>query len=228
LPPILQAQKPAYVPQDPNARNDGKAIVSLILGILSLTILSILAGIPAIILGHVSRSDIRKSMGRLKGEGLALTGLVMGYLSFLAIPFVLIIAAIAIPNLLRARIAANEASSVGSLRTINVAEVTYAETYKAGFAKNLSDLGGTQCEKTSPTNACLIDSILSNGVKSGYRYTYQSWDSDGDGIAEKYFVIVKPVAPGSSGRSTFCTDESGIIRKEVNGGECNSDSPPLS
>ena len=226
MPPIAQAT--SYVPSDLNAPNDSKAILSLILGILSLTILSIFAGIPAVILGHVSRSNIRKSMGKLKGDGLALAGLIMGYLSFLAIPFILIIAAIAIPNLLRARIAANEASAVGSLRTINVAEVTYAETYKEGFARKLSDLAGSGCERSrSATNACLIDSMLGSGTKSGYRYTYKSEDSDGDGVLEKYFITAEPLTAGSSGRSTFCTDESGVIRREADGGECNSETPPL-
>ena len=60
------------------------------------------------------------------GDGMAIAGLVLGYIGFAAIPFILIIAAIAIPNLLRARMAANEASAVGSLRTINVAALSYS------------------------------------------------------------------------------------------------------
>ena len=61
-----------------DARTDGKAIGSLILGVLAITFFWIFAGIPAIVLGHLSRSSIRKSMGRLKGEGMALAGLIMG------------------------------------------------------------------------------------------------------------------------------------------------------
>src|SRR6185503_4659346 len=110
---------------DTQPRNDGKAIVSLICGVLSMTPFWILAGIPAIILGHISRSAIRNSMGRLKGEGMALAGLILGYISVAAIPVVLIIATIAIPSLLRARQAANESAAVANLRTINTAEVTY-------------------------------------------------------------------------------------------------------
>ena len=111
-------------------KTDDMAIVSLILGILSMLMFSIFAGIPAVILGHKSRGRIKRSMGALTGDGIALAGLIMGYLSFLAIPFVLIIAAIAIPNLLRARIAANEASAIGSVRTINVAQVSYATNHQ--------------------------------------------------------------------------------------------------
>src|SRR5215467_12553488 len=109
------------------ATTDGQAVASLVLGIAALFLcFSVLAGIPAIILGHLSWSRIRKSMGRLKGEGMALAGLIMGYLS---IPWILIIAAIAIPNLLRARITANEAAAASAVRTINTSQVTYSTTY---------------------------------------------------------------------------------------------------
>jgi hypothetical protein len=89
----------------------------LILGFLSFLIPSAIA---AIILGRVSRSEIRKSQGRLQGDGIALAGLIMGYMGITAIP-VLIIAAIAIPSLLRARLAANEASAVASIQRLNIA-----------------------------------------------------------------------------------------------------------
>ena len=88
----------AYGPISGEVRTDGKATASLILGILSLVCIGAIAGIPAIILGHISRSNIRKSMGRLKGDGMALAGLVMGYISVAFLPLALIIAAIAIPN----------------------------------------------------------------------------------------------------------------------------------
>lgn len=215
------------MPTDPNAPTDGKAVASLILGILSMTIMSIFAGIPAVILGHMSRANIKRSMGKLKGEGLALAGLIMGYISFLAIPFILIIAAIAIPNLLRSRMAANEASAVGSLRTINTAEVTYSTMYEKGFSKDLESLAGTSCGTPDPEHACLIDSILAGGQKSGYRFSFRSSDSDDDGKIDQYFVSAEPVSPNSSGRSTFCSTEDGIIRKEADGRECTPESPPI-
>lgn len=87
---------------------------------------------------------------------MAITGLVLGYLGIAVIPLKLIIAAIAIPNLLRARIAANEASAVATLRSINSAQVAYQATYPAvGFARDLPSLGGAEpcarplaCSKT--------------------------------------------------------------------------------
>ena len=76
------------------ALTSGKAIASLILGICSF-LFSILTGIPAIIFGHLAKSDIRKSGGRIQGDGMALAGLILGYISIVFIPVILIIAAIA-------------------------------------------------------------------------------------------------------------------------------------
>src|SRR5687767_8669193 len=95
--PVLTAT--AYLgPQE----NSGKAVASMVLGAFAVLLnILLIPGILAVIFGHLALSEIKKSAGRLKGEGMAIAGLVMGYLSFLAIPVILIIAAIAIPNLLR-------------------------------------------------------------------------------------------------------------------------------
>lgn len=215
----------AAVPAE-DAKTDNKAVVSLVLGILSLTFFSILAGLPAVVLGHISRSNIQKSMGRLKGEGIALAGLIMGYLSLLTIPMILIIAAIAIPNLLRSRMAANEASAVGSIRTINVASFTYSATYGKGLPAELKMLGGQEGQTPSVEAAGLIDNVLAGGQKSGYTFRYEAFDSDGDGMPDKYFLIAEPVVRGSSGQRSFCSDETGIIRIETSS-SCTQESPAL-
>src|SRR2546430_11868985 len=86
----------------------------------------------------------------------------------IVVAIILIIAAIAIPNLLRSRMAANEASAVGSLRTINTAEVTYATSYPTeGFAATLGALGGAApCGPATVAAACLIDEGLSVTAKT--------------------------------------------------------------
>src|ERR1035441_7075836 len=92
----------------------------------------------------------------------------------IVVAIILIIAAIAIPNLLRARIAANESSAVASLRTINTAMISYNSSYATvGFAANLGQLTGTCTGAVVPTstNACLIDSTLAGGGKRGYKFT---------------------------------------------------------
>lgn len=222
------AQAPAYTgPQE----NSGKAIASMVLGVFALLLnILLLPGICAVVLGHLAHSQIKKSAGRLKGEGMAIAGLVMGYLSFLMIPVFLIIAAIAIPNLLRSRIAANEASAVGSIRTINTAQVTYASTYTAvGFACSLGDLDGTG-EPYSEKSAGLLDSVLVSGEKSGYRLTLSNCSASTPGeYATSYQVTAEPLLQGQTGQRTFCSDETGVIRFSTTGlGEdCLSSGVPL-
>ncbi len=200
-------------------RTDGKAVASLVLGILSLTIFWILAGIPAIVLGHVSRSSIKKSFGRLKGDGMALAGLIMGYLSLAALPVILIIAAIAIPNLLRSRLAQNEASASGNIRTI----LTAATTYKArhpdrGYPKSLDVL--------SSEEEGLIDPQLGSGQKAGYDFFYELRHADSADEAG-FFVRAAPTVPRKTGVREFCAGEDGVMHFTQVPETCTLDSPAL-
>jgi prepilin-type N-terminal cleavage/methylation domain-containing protein len=143
----------------------------------------------------------------------------------IVVAIILIIAAIAIPNLLRSRMAANEASAVGSIRTINTAEVTYSTTYPSiGFAA-LASLGGSAatCATTtgaSSTGACLIDDVLATtAVKSGYTFTATA---AGGPPAVTYSSLAVPSALGQSGQRAFCSDQSGVIRYNAGGGGCTS------
>lgn len=216
---------PAEPPTDP------KALGSLISGIVGLTFIPILASIVAIVLGHLGLSDIKKSAGRLKGRGMAIAGLVMGYLGVAFIPIILIIAAIAIPNLLRARIAANEASAIGSVRTISTAQTSYASQHPdRGFTCSLGDLGPRFGVGASDDAADLINSQLASGTRSGYNFTLRDCESDtSDGPVIRYKVVATPVTRNTSGNRTFCSDESGVIRfvHESSGEACLSDGVPI-
>ncbi len=102
----------------------------------------------------------------------------------IVVAIILIIAAIAIPNLLRSRMAANEASAVGSIRTVNTAEVTFNSTYNDGFANTLPLLGGAAGVAATCNNAEIIDPVLSAAnpsIKSGYNFQRRSWDGCGCG-----------------------------------------------
>ncbi len=212
VPPGAQRpQQPIYAAE---AKTDGKATGSLILGILSLLCFSFLAGIPAIVLGHISRKNIRQSMGRLKGDGMALAGLIMGYISIAFIPLVLIIAAIAIPNLLRSRIAANDAAAASVMRTINTAQVTYRVTYpNRGYARDLSVLGpgasGT-CGTPSEDAACLIDRTVANGTRNGFQFSMSAVCGT-DNICTDYVAVARPVTVGSTGSRTYCSTGDAVI-----------------
>ena len=147
----------------------------------------------------------------------------------IVVAIILIIAAIAIPNLLRSRMAANEASAVGSLRTIYTAEVTYSTTYPSlGFA-SLASLGGSAATCATATGAtstgsCLIDDVLaSTAVKSGYAFTAAV---GGGSPAVTYTAKALPSVVGQSGQRAFCSDQSGVIRYNGGGTACsNTDSP---
>jgi prepilin-type N-terminal cleavage/methylation domain-containing protein len=145
----------------------------------------------------------------------------------IVVAIILIIAAIAIPNLLRSRMAANEASAVGSLRTINTAEVTYATAYPSeGFAAALVNLGGpAPCGPATIATACLIDEVLSaTAKKSGYSFT-------APGVAPiprvSYTATAVPTIVGSSGQRAFFTDQSGVIRYDLTGAGATAASPAL-
>jgi len=129
------------------------------------------------------------------------------------VAIILIVAAIAIPNLLQARVAANEASAVGSLRTINTAEIMYIDNYPTvGFAPTLANLGGTNCAAPDQNGACLIDSLLSSGTKSGYTFTSTGIGSTPNG---QYFAVGLPIS--GSGNRSFCATEDAVIHYDPTG-----------
>ena len=145
----------------------------------------------------------------------------------IVVAIILIIAAIAIPNLLRSRMAANEASAVGSIRTINTSQVTFASTYGIGFADTLIHLGSpaTGTCTASATSACLLDGVLSASQKSGYTFTLTATAGTTTSPNNVYSLWGEPVARGSSGQSGFYSDESGVIRKNPTATAAPADSP---
>ena len=133
----------------------------------------------------------------------------------IVVAIILIIAAIAIPNLLRARIAANESASASGIRTINTAEVSFNSTYPGtGYSAALVDLSdpGNACPAAAPsvTNACLIDNVLGAGVKGGYTYGYTP--TKGAATNTGYQVAADPTNPGQSGVRSFCSFEDAVVR----------------
>ena len=152
----------------------------------------------------------------------------------IVVAIILIIAAIAIPNLLRSRMAANEASAVGSIRTINTSNVTYSSTYPdIGFAPDMASMGGTAVPCVADnTHACLLDPVLAAATtaatpKSGYFFTYTTAAGGGGTVNVTYTVVGDAAAQGQTGQRSFFSDESGVIRfKSVGPGAAATD-PPL-
>jgi prepilin-type N-terminal cleavage/methylation domain-containing protein len=134
----------------------------------------------------------------------------------IVVAIILIIAAIAIPNLLRARMAANESSAVGSIRSLNTAEVMYNSTYPTvGFAGTLAALGSATgvCTPASG-NACLIDSVLTAGSKSGYKFTS---GASGGTPNVSYWVSGAPITINQTGIRAFCSFEDAVVRSDPAG-----------
>ena len=139
----------------------------------------------------------------------------------IVVAIILIIAAIAIPNLLRSKMAANEASAVGSLRSINTASVAYSTTYGT-YPPTLADLGPDSSGGTAATSttADLLDSVLSAGVKSGYTFTF----APGTGNLS-YTLKAVPSSQGVTGQRGFYTDQSGVIRGDSSGTATSASTP---
>jgi prepilin-type N-terminal cleavage/methylation domain-containing protein len=134
----------------------------------------------------------------------------------IVVAIILVIAAIAVPNLLRSRIAANEASAVGSLRVLNTSEATYNTSYNT-YTCSLTALGPPS-GSSAPSSAAagLIDAVLAAGSKSGYAFTAGSCTVSANGITTTYQWLADPSSPGSSGSRHFCTDDSFNVRVDPN------------
>ena len=145
----------------------------------------------------------------------------------IVVAIILIIAAIAIPNLLRAKMAANEASAVGSLRTINTSAVMYSVTYSVGYPRTLASLGGSSSSAATSTAAELIDTVLAAGTKSGYVFTYTPGTADAAGATDTYTITATPVTAGTTGQRMFFTDQSGVIRANASGSGATVNSTPI-
>ncbi len=130
----------------------------------------------------------------------------------IVVAVILVIAAIAIPNFVKSKMRANEASSVQNLRNITTGEVIYSTTYAIGFSPNLTSLGGSGAT-IDQTNAQLIDTVLAGGVKSGYNFTYVVLTSDSLGNVTSYSLNADPTVPNYTGVRHFYVDQTAVIRE---------------
>jgi len=163
-------------------------------------------GVIAIPLGYAARREIGRSNGELKGLGMALAGIILGYLSVAVVVVSLLVILTAGTGLiLPRRPLPGDPYAVGSLRTISTAQKVYTSTYpEEGYSFSLEELGGSG---GSPRHAGLIDQGMSTGQSHGYWLLISGCDH------QHYNLEARPKDPGKSGLSMFCTDETGLIRK---------------
>jgi len=229
--PLVEPARPNLTPEQQRCWNlaqvyarppstDRKAVASMVLGILSVLLLFIVTGIPAVVFGHLSLSKIRKSKGRLTGEGMAVSGLVLGYIG---IAFsILVIPTIVIPNM--RQVIAREKAGVNAMQMLISAQSKYSAKYPAqGYANSLVVLGHGDplVDCGEPANhtfehACLTGELTctagtwcTNGI---YNFTLAG-SCGGDGVCTDYVVMATPIATGNV-TENYCSTAEAVIRSK--------------
>jgi type IV pilus assembly protein PilA len=226
----------------------GWAIASLVLGLLSVPTLGLL-GIGAllgIIFGIVALVKASQQPETYGGKGLAISGIVASAFSFIMIPFIGIIAAIAIPSLLRARISANEAGTLGDLRTLISAERAYHSATGGVFDTPECLLAPSRCiPNYSVTGPTFLRAEALAPTRHGYLRTFHSgpplrWRPVGKATLSpssmrSFAYVAVPLGWGQTGTRAFCADSTGQIcyttrgeEPAVAGGLCSGSCRPLS
>ena len=139
----------------------------------------------------------------------------------IVVAIILIIAAIAIPNLLQARLSANESSAVGAVRTMTTAEITYFNAYPTiGYANAIAQLGGAAPCTPSSTTACIIDNFLAQATpggvgKGGYYFLATGLMTGGATYNDGYVIGAAPITVHSTGNRDFCSTNDGVLRSQM-------------
>lgn len=219
-PPPNYAHQPYgyYPPSSESEKNTGLAMASMVLGVISFFTLGLLGvgAIAALVMGIVAIRRIRSNPRLYGGEGFAIAGIVLSVISAVSFIFVGMVAAIAVPNLLAARRAANEAMMINRLRQISSAEATYLST--VGLGRKY----GTLAELAE--NGLIAPSLARGGPQYGYRLEVRVG-------SDSYEAVATPMSYGqasSPGRRSFYISSDGVIRgADKKGLEANINDPPL-
>ena len=188
-----------------SGQSKGLAILSLVLGIISFITFGLIGigAVAGIVLGVVAMNRAKREPWKYGGRGMAVAGLVLSISSLAVGVPIGLIAAISIPNLMAARMAANEGSAIYNLKIISAAELTYEKQYgKYATLEELAEVG-------------LVDAKLASGVKNGYRFTVEL-ASDAD--APPFSADCVPLEYRQSGRRSFHVDNTLVVRAADNQG----------
>lgn len=197
----------------------GMAVTSLVLAIISLCTFGglIVGGLTACVLGIVALVKANGQPQEYGGKGMAIAGIIVSVVSLMGLP---IIAAIAIPSLLRARISANESSSIGDIRTVISAQAAYSSA-NGGLYDTLECLGApATCIPNYPaTGPTFIDPGTTLQLKGGYRRSFHPGRAarqldpqvHSKSSIESFAFVTVPAEPGRTGVRSFCGDSTGVV-----------------
>jgi len=206
--PVPQAGP--YQPQwDAGPQSSNKALASLICGIL---FLCAPASIAAVVLGHLALVDIKRSAGRMTGQGLAIAGLVMGYLGIALTVIYMVVVMFAVRNAMQQNAPQNESVAIRSMKSYDQALQAYAaKCPQQGFPATLSALGPGSGDCA---HAGLLDADMANGhaVKQGYRFLYTPGTNSSQKVTA-FALLARPTQPGMTGKRYFFLDEEGVVRQ---------------
>jgi hypothetical protein len=190
-------------------QNSNKAIASLVCGVL---FLCAPASIAAIILGHLALIDIKRSANRMAGQGMAIAGLVMGYLGIALTTIYIVFVVFMVRTTFGRDIPANETAAIATMRTYNQALKAYAaKCPQQGFPATLQPLGpgSGNCTGANLTDARLAAPMP---VRKGYMFAYTP-GANGSEQIRVFALVARPVQPNLTGKRFFFLDEEGVIRQ---------------
>jgi type IV pilus assembly protein PilA len=145
----------------------------------------------------------------------------------IVVAVIMIIAALAVPQLLRARMSANESAAVSALRTLATQEANYDSQWGPGFSPTLVAMGPPiPGSPATATTADLVDQVMASGLRGGYQFLYTPLIPNGSTSPTGYTVNANPISPGITGEWFFYLDQSNVIRQN-DGSPASVSSSPL-
>jgi len=190
-------------------QNSNKAIASLVCGVL---FMCAPASVAAVVLGHLALIDIKRTAGRMAGKGMAIAGLVMGYLGIALTTIYIVFMVFMFRTTMGRGIPTNEAAAITTMRAYDQALKSYAgKCPQQGYPATLIPLGrgAGDCKHSNLVDARLASQVP---VRQGYMYQYSTGVTGPEKITA-FALVARPVTPGMSGTRFFFLDESGVIRE---------------